>query len=70
MRSVCLREGVDLDAQLPYELGAVVDGDAIPKERVRVGLLFLAAGPEDLNMRVRARDAASLRVVIVSAGHR
>ena len=47
----CLRIGecVELEAQLPNDLGALVDGDPVPKQSVCIRFLFLLPQPKDSN---------------------
>ncbi len=55
-------QGVDLEAQFPDELGALIDWNASPVAGIRVGRGFLVPGAKHANLRVRPRSFPELRI--------
>lgn len=53
---------MELQAQLPDEFGALIDGDSVPKQGVRIGLRFLLAVPEDPDLGASAHSLSALGI--------
>ncbi len=55
---------MELQAQLPDELGSLVDGNSVPKEGVRISLRFLLSRPKDADVGTSPRSLSALGVEV------
>ncbi|HEX4475855.1 MAG TPA: hypothetical protein VH142_12305 [Polyangiaceae bacterium] len=55
---------MELQAQLPDELSALIDGDSVPKQGVRISLRFLLSLPKDPDFGTSPRILSALGVEV------